>query len=113
MHRGKEHPKTAAGSTPVFRLREFDGSDAADSHPLESTSTVAQSRVTIVLGRTRLTPAQASSLHAGSLVVLEQETADPVEIFSGGRLLGLGEVVVIDEKFCVRVVELNAAEQAA
>ena len=113
MHRGQDHPKTAVASTPVFRLREFDGSDSFDSRPVGSTSTGVESQVTIVLGRARLTPDQASSLHAGSLVVLEQETADPVEIFSGGRLLGLGQVVVIDEKFCVRVVELNAVEQAA
>jgi flagellar motor switch/type III secretory pathway protein FliN len=45
--------------------------------------------------------------------VLELDVADPVEIFSGGRLVGRGQVVVIDDKFCVRVVELKAAEQAA
>ncbi len=113
MHRGQDKLNAAAASTPAFRLREFDGSDSIDSRPVGSTAAGVHSEVSIVLGRARLTPAEASSLHAGSLVVLEEETADPVEIFSCGRLLGRGQIVVIDEKFCVRIVELSAAEQAA
>ena len=77
MHRRQNYSKAAA-STPVFRLREFDESNTVDSQLVASTAAGVQSAVPIVLGRARLTPAEASSLHAGSLVVLEQETADPV-----------------------------------
>jgi flagellar motor switch/type III secretory pathway protein FliN len=107
MHGGQDNSKSS------FRLREFDETNPQGSRPNETASAGLQSRVTIVLGRARLTPAEANSLHTGSLVVLEQETAEPVEFYSAGQLLGRGTVEVIDDKFCVRVVELYAAEQAA
>lgn len=111
MSREQVPSKSSAPPTTAFRLRNFETTDSVDANPHASAG--VQSDVTIVLGRTRLTPNEASNLQAGSLVVLEQEVADPVEIYSGGRLVGRGQVVVIDDKFCVRVVELKAAEQAA
>ena len=113
MPREQDFSKSDAELTAAFRLRDFDRRDSVDSRPLAHSSTGVQTEVTIVLGRVRMTPSEARQLHSGSLVVLEQETADPVDIFSGGRLVGRGQLVVIDDKFCVRVVELNAAEQAA
>jgi flagellar motor switch protein FliN/FliY len=117
MHREQDFSKSDAAPATAFRLRDFGEADSVDSRPpahlSSSFSPGVQTDVTIVLGRVRLNATEASQLHAGSLVVLEQETSDPVDIFSGGRLVGRGQVVVIDDKFCVRVVELNAAEQAA
>ena len=113
MTRAQDFSKSAAAPTSAFRLRDFGQADSVDSRPLTHLPASVQTDVTIVLGRVRMTPNEASQLHAGSLVVLEQETSDPVDIFSGGRLVGRGQVVVVDDKFCVRVVELNAAEQAA
>jgi flagellar motor switch protein FliN/FliY len=109
----REQDLSKSGAASAFRLRDFGEADPADSRRLAHASNGVQADVTIVLGRARMTPVDANNLHSGSLVVLEQETADPVDIFSGGRLFGRGQVVVVDDKFCVRVVELIAAEQAA
>jgi len=111
MLREQNNSKSGAAPITAFRLHDFEGAVSVGASP--QTSAGVQTDVAIVLGRTRLTPNEASKLQAGSLVVLEQEVADPVEIYSGGRLVGRGQVVVIDDKFCVRVVELKAAEQAA
>ena len=97
--------------TAAFRLREFEATDSLDASRQMSDS--VHTDVAVVLGSTRMTPSEASKLHCGSLVVLEQDVADPVEIYSRGSLVGRGQVVVIDDKFCVRIVELSAAEQAA
>jgi flagellar motor switch protein FliN/FliY len=107
----EQNTSKSGAPTSAFRLHDFEGTLAVDASPHASAS--VQSDVTIVLGRTQMTPNEASKLQAGSLVVLEQEVGEPVEIYSGGRLVGRGQVVVIDDKFCVRVVELKAAEQAA
>jgi flagellar motor switch protein FliN/FliY len=111
MLREQDTSKTGAAPTTAFRLHDFEGTLAVGASPQPSAG--LQTDVTIVLGRTRMTPNEASKLQAGSLVVLEQDVAEPVEIYSGGCLVGRGQVVVIDDKFCVRVVELKAAEQAA
>ena len=113
MPREQDFSKSGVAPTTAFRLRDFARRDTIDSRPQAHLPTGVQTDVTIVLGRVRMTPSEASQLHAGSLVVLAQETADPVDIFSGGRLLGRGQLVVIDDKFCVRIVELNAAEHSA
>ena len=111
MLRQQNTSKTGAAPTTAYCLRNFETTNSVDANPHASAGN--QTDVTIVLGRTRMTSNEASNLQAGSLVMLEQDVADPVEIYSGGRLVGWGQVVVIDDKFCVRVVELKAAEQAA
>lgn len=114
----REQVPAKSGGVPMtaFRLHDFQGTASVSASP--ATAAGVSIDVTIVLGRTQMTPDEASNLQTGSLVVLDQEVAELVEIFSGGRLVGRGQVVVIDDKFCVRVVErnaveLNAAEQAA
>jgi len=97
--------------TAAFRLREFEATDSLDAN--RHASDGVHTDVTIVLGSARMSPREASTLHCGALVMLEQDVADPVEIYSRGSLVGRGQVVVIDDKFCVRIVELSAAEQAA
>ena len=68
--------------------------------------------VTIELGRAALDVRQAARLQAGCVVPLDKLAGDPVDVVAGGRLVARGEVVAIDEKFCVRVVEI-VAEGAA
>jgi flagellar motor switch protein FliN/FliY len=47
-------------------------------------------------------------LRKGSVVPLDKMAGDAVDIFINGRLLARGEVLVMNENFCVRVAELLA-----
>jgi flagellar motor switch protein FliN/FliY len=47
-------------------------------------------------------------LRKGSVVPLDKTAGDPVDIYVNGRLLARGEVLVMNENFCVRVAELLA-----
>jgi flagellar motor switch protein FliN/FliY len=62
--------------------------------------------VTIELGRTEMTLKQALELNQGSVVELNRLAGDPIDIFVNERLIAKGEVVVVDDKFAVRVTEL-------
>jgi flagellar motor switch protein FliN len=62
--------------------------------------------VTIELGRTEMTLKQALELQQGSVVELDRLAGDPIDIFVNERLIAKGEVVVVDDKFAVRVTEL-------
>lgn len=62
--------------------------------------------VTIELGRTEMTLKQALDLQQGSVVELNRLAGDPIDIFVNERLIAKGEVVVVDDKFAVRVTEL-------
>lgn len=62
--------------------------------------------VTIELGRTEMTLRQALDLQHGSVVELDRLAGDPVDVFVNERLIAKGEVVVVDDKFAVRITEL-------
>ncbi len=52
-------------------------------------------------------------LRKGSVVSLDKLAGDPVDIYVNGRLIARGEVLVLNDNFCVRVAELLAGEEAA
>jgi flagellar motor switch protein FliN len=63
-------------------------------------------QVSVELGRTRMTLRQILDLQQGSVVELDRIAGDNVDIFINGRLMARGEVVVVDDKFAVRISEL-------
>jgi flagellar motor switch protein FliN/FliY len=66
-------------------------------------------RVTVELGRTLMQLRQVLDLQQGSVVELERLAGDPVDVFVNDRLMARGEVVVVDDKFGVRITELVSA----
>jgi flagellar motor switch protein FliN/FliY len=65
-----------------------------------------QMHVSVELGRTDLTVAEVLGLGPGSVVELDRVAGEPVDILVNDRLIARGEVVVVDENFGVRVVEV-------
>lgn len=65
-----------------------------------------QMNVSVELGRTELTVAEVLGLGPGSVVELDRLAGEPVDILVNDRLIARGEVVVVDENFGVRVVEV-------
>ena len=62
--------------------------------------------ISVELGRTKIPIKDLLSVHNGSVVQLDREVTQPVDIFVHGTLIARGEVVVVDECFAVRVTEL-------
>jgi flagellar motor switch protein FliN/FliY len=62
--------------------------------------------VTVELGRTSLTVKDILSTYQGSVIELDRTAGEPVYIMVGGKPLAKGEVVVVKERFGVRVTEL-------
>jgi flagellar motor switch protein FliN/FliY len=62
--------------------------------------------ISVVLGRTKKTIKEILELGTGSLVELEKMTEEPVEILVNGKKVALGEVVVINENFGVRITSI-------
>lgn len=67
----------------------------------------------IELGRTELTLEELLRLRRGSVVPLDKLAGDPVDVWVNGRLVARGEVLVMNDNFCVRVLELVGASDAA
>ncbi|MBL4885068.1 MAG: flagellar motor switch protein FliN [Planctomycetaceae bacterium] len=60
----------------------------------------------IELGRTELMIEEVVALSAGSVVPLDKLAGDPVDILVNGRLIARGEVLILNDNFCVRVAEI-------
>jgi flagellar motor switch protein FliN/FliY len=63
-------------------------------------------RVTVELGRARLLVRDVLALRAGSVVELDRQAGAPVDILVNGVPMARGEVVVVDERFGVRITEV-------
>ncbi len=63
-------------------------------------------QVTVELGRTFLSLKQVLDLQKGSVIELDRLAGDPVDIYVNERLFAQGEVVVVDDKFGVRITKL-------
>jgi flagellar motor switch protein FliN/FliY len=65
--------------------------------------------VKIELGRSRMLVEEVLKLAEGSVVELDKLAGDPVDVFVNERLVARGEVLVLNDNFCVRVNEIVAA----
>ena len=48
-------------------------------------------------------------LNPGSVVDFEQQIEEPVELLLGGRVIGRGEVVIVEGNYGLRVTEISGA----
>ncbi|MCB9840979.1 MAG: flagellar motor switch protein FliN [Phycisphaeraceae bacterium] len=106
---------TDDASPGVPELPEFDLADfGVSSKDIDLLSDV-NLNVTIELGRTRMLIEDVLKLVAGAVIELDKLAGDPVDVFVNGRLVAKGEVLVLNDNFCVRVneiVDAAAAEKA-
>ncbi len=63
-------------------------------------------KVTVELGRSKMLINDLMQLGQGSVIELSKLVGDSLEININGKLIGKGEVVVINEKFGVRLTEI-------
>ncbi len=63
-------------------------------------------KVTVELGRTRMTIEEILQLGPGSVVELDKLAGEPVDVLINDRLIARGEVVVIDDRFGVRITDV-------
>ena len=64
--------------------------------------------VKIELGRSRMLVEDVLKLGEGSVVELDKLAGDPVDVFVNERLVARGEVLVLNDNFCVRINEIVA-----
>ena len=94
----------AAGEhTPIFR--ELPRQQTSPSLNLDLLRDV-ELTVKIELGRTKLRLDEVLRLGSGAIVELDRLAGDPVDVFVNDRLIARGDVVVVDEKFAVRLTEV-------
>jgi len=64
--------------------------------------------VTIELGRTRMLVEDVLKLGEGVVVELDKLAGDPVDVYVNDRHVARGEILVLNDNFCVRINEILA-----
>lgn len=100
----------SGGGAPIepkpFNLEELIHDRLGDAgSPIDILSDVDLD-LRIELGRTSLRLEDVLQLRSGSVVALDRLAGDPVDVFVNDRLVARGEVLVLNDNFCVRVMEL-------
>ncbi len=67
-------------------------------------------QVSVELGRSVEDIRKVMSLGTGSIIDLDRQAGEPVDVLVNGKLLARGEVVVVDENFAVRITEIVSLE---
>ena len=63
-------------------------------------------QLTVELGRTRIPIKNILQLAQGSVVELEAMAGEPMDVLVNGYLIAQGEVVVVNEKFGIRLTDI-------
>lgn len=102
-----EAAAAVGGDDPAsFAVPDFSPSaPAADTEEMQLLGDVNVD-VRIELGRTRMLVEDVLKLGEGAVVELEKLAGDPVDVYVNGRRVARGEVLVLNESFCVRVNEV-------
>lgn len=97
--------QSLAGLAP-FELKDLAGAPASGEKATLELLKDVDLDLRIELGRTHMYLEDVLKLKRGSVVTLDKLAGDPVDVFVNGRLVARGEVLVLNDNFCVRVTEL-------
>lgn len=108
----------AAESPASAAAPATDAATAFNFEPLNPTSASADApegislladvnlNVKIELGRTRMVVEDVLKLTEGCVVELDKLAGDPVDVYVNDRHVARGEVLVLNDNFCVRISEI-------
>lgn len=99
--------QTGESGAESVALPDFGGDAGATVDPARvSMLSDVNLNVRIELGRTRMLVEDVLKLGDGSVVVLDKLAGDPVDVYVNDRLVARGEVLVLNDCFCVRISDV-------
>ncbi|ALB67314.1 flagellar motor switch protein FliN [Cronobacter dublinensis] len=98
--------KTAGKSSADSVFRALEGGDMVGA--LQDINLIMDIpvKLTVELGRTRMTIKELLRLTQGSVVALDGLAGEPLDILINGYLIAQGEVVVVADKYGVRITDI-------
>jgi flagellar motor switch protein FliN/FliY len=104
--------ESGEAEAPAVHPAEFPAATpgrSPGSMPLERFSDV-QVEIAVEIGRVTMSIGDLLNLGHGSVVELNRSLTEPVSIMAQGVLIASGEVVVVDDRFAVRITEIAKIE---
>ncbi|HEY1846401.1 MAG TPA: flagellar motor switch protein FliN [Buttiauxella sp.] len=98
--------KVSTKSTADNVFRALESGDVAGSMQDIDLIMDIPVKLTVELGRTRMTIKELLRLSQGSVVALDGLAGEPLDILINGYLIAQGEVVVVADKYGVRITDI-------
>lgn len=117
---GSDSFNSSAKAPPVsvkpLKLQVFEDDKFFDEEPETSNDNFnlilgVPLDVTVEIGRTKMPVKNILDIRPGSIVELDRQAGDPVDVIVNGQLIAKGDVVVIDDNFGVRIVEILSKKE--
>lgn len=89
-------------------VQEFQ-SEAAPSQPAQRDINFILDvplELMVVIGSTKILIQELLQLGQGSVIALDKLAGEPMEVYVNQKLIGRGEVVVVNEKFGIRLTDI-------
>lgn len=106
---GGEPPSASAGS-PVdaspLELSDFGEAELQFDTKRVTMLNDVNLRVKLQLGKTKMLVEDILNLDEGSVVELDKLAGDPIDVLVNDRLIARGEVLILNDNFCVRISEV-------
>jgi flagellar motor switch protein FliN/FliY len=104
MEASKKQTKTAASAANFEELQNAERKNSA-AIDIDFILDIPLT-VTVELGRARMLIGELLQLGQGSVVELVKFAGEPMDVFINQRLIAKGEVVVVNEKFGIRLTDI-------
>ncbi|GDX04484.1 flagellar motor switch protein FliN [Buttiauxella selenatireducens] len=101
-----EQKVSTSKSTADSVFRALEGNDIAGAMQDIDLIMDIPVKLTVELGRTRMTIKELLRLSQGSVVALDGLAGEPLDILINGYLIAQGEVVVVADKYGVRITDI-------
>ncbi len=84
---------------------------ASSSDPDLSRLSDIPMELSVEIGRTHMTVGETLDLRVGSVVALERQAGEAADLLVNGTAIARGEVIVMDERYGLRVTEILESNQ--
>ncbi|MBP8127237.1 MAG: flagellar motor switch protein FliN [Aeromonadaceae bacterium] len=90
------------------KLEEFDASEPISAEERRKLDAILDIPVTITMevGRSQISIRNLLQLNQGSVVELDRVAGEPLDVLVNGTLIAHGEVVVVNDKFGIRLTDV-------
>lgn len=104
----EQHTESAVSARPV-RLPELSAGEATGASLLTGNLALiagVKARVEVVVGGADIKVGELMALRAGSLIPLDESLEEPLTVLLDGQAIARGHLVVVGDKFGIRVSEI-------
>ncbi len=104
--------ETSAPEAKAPKLEEFtQQKDADEAHPSLDFILDIPLEISVEIGRSKMIINDLLKLSQGSIIELNKMAGEPAEIYVNQRLMARGEIVVVNDRFAVRLTEIVSPQE--